>query len=88
MAKAGSVHRAAVERFNQVEADKRGQLAKLKAEYDQSKELFETEVQRRNAEVSEFEAAYIAKEPDAIVAYNEMVLARSGETAGQGNGHP
>jgi len=77
LTKAGSDHQAAVERFNQVEADKREQLAKLKAEYDQRKELFETEVQRRNAEVNEFEAAYIAKEPDAIVAYNEMVLARS-----------
>lgn len=32
---------------------------------------------QRNTEVDEFESSYRSKEPDAVVAYNEMVLARS-----------
>ncbi|WP_066270211.1 restriction endonuclease [Hydrogenophaga palleronii] len=77
LAKAGSDHQSEVARFNQAEAAKREKFAKLKAEYDQRKSLFETELRRRNAEVDEFQAAYRAKEPDAVVAYSEMVLARS-----------
>lgn len=77
LAKAGSDHQSEVARFNQTEATKREKFAELKAEYDQRKSQFETELRRRNAEVDEFQAAYRAKEPDAVVAYNEMVLSRS-----------
>ena len=70
-------HQLEVSRFNQNEATKRKQFTALKSEYDQRKSLFDAEVQRRNAEVDEFQTAYRAKEPDAVVAYNEMVLTRS-----------
>lgn len=70
-------HQLEVSRFNQNEATKREQFTALKSEYDQRKSLFDAEVQRRNAEVDEFQTAYRAKEPDAVVAYNEMVLTRS-----------
>ena len=77
LVKAAGDHQSEVARFNQAEATKREQFAKVKADYDQRKSQFEMEVQRRNAEVDEFQTAYRAKEPDAVVAYNEMVLARS-----------
>lgn len=77
LVKAGTDHQSEVARFNQTEATKREKFAKLKAEYDQRKSQFETELRRRNAEVDEFQTAYRAKEPDAVVAYNEMVLSRS-----------
>ncbi len=77
LAEAASDHQSDVARFNQAEAAKRERFTKLKAEYDRRKNEFEMEAQRRNAEVDDFQAAYRAKEPDAVVAYNEMVLARS-----------
>ncbi|MCJ0764563.1 restriction endonuclease [Variovorax terrae] len=75
--KAATEHQACVSRFNQAETAKRAQFAKLKADYDQRKQLFDADIQRRNAEVDEFQTAYRSKEPGAVVAYNEMVLARS-----------
>lgn len=70
-------HRLAVADFNQLELKKRSRFADLKKDYDQKKSLYETEVQRRNEEVDEFEASYMTIEPEAVVAYNEMVLTRS-----------
>ncbi|MGK6310835.1 restriction endonuclease [Variovorax sp. DT-64] len=77
LTQAAKEHEAAIARFNHAEAGKREQFGKLKADYEQRKQLFDEGVRRRNAEVDEFQAAYRAKEPDAVVAYNEMVLARS-----------
>lgn len=70
-------HQRALAEFSRTETVKRTTFSKLKEEYEQQKASYSAEVQRRNAEVSEFEAAYRGKEPDAIVAYNEMVLTRS-----------
>lgn len=70
-------HAMAVTAHQQVEAEKRAAFAQAKAEYDTEKAAFDADVARRNAEVDAFEAAYCAKEPDAVVAYNDMVLARS-----------
>lgn len=77
LAKAASDHALEVAHFKQAETAKREQFAERKAEYDQRKSQFEQVVRHRNAEVDEFQRAYSAKEPDAVVAYNEMVLARS-----------
>lgn len=63
--------------FTQQEAEKRAEFAKLKKEYGERKAIYEAELVRKNAEVNEFEEAYRNKQPDAIVAYNEMVLMRS-----------
>ncbi|PKO68786.1 MAG: restriction endonuclease [Betaproteobacteria bacterium HGW-Betaproteobacteria-14] len=70
-------HEERRKQFAQQESDKLAELAMLKKEYEESRTQYEAEVARKNAEVDEFEAAYRAKEPDAIVAYNEMVLSRS-----------
>ena len=76
-AKADIDHQSAITEFSRSEAAKRERFAVLKAEYEQRKRVFEEEVMQRNTEVDEFESAYRSKEPDAVVAYNEMVLARS-----------
>lgn len=76
-AKAISQHQSDIARFNRDEAAKREQFSKLKAEYEQRKRQYEMEVQRRNADIDDFQAAYRAKEPNAVATYNEMVLTRS-----------
>jgi restriction system protein len=75
--KANSEHQAQMTQFNQREAVKREGVNELKSDYNRRKALFDADVQRRNAEVDEFQDSYRVKEPDAVVAYNEMVLARS-----------
>ncbi len=70
-------HAFAVTEHARVEATKASATAKARAEHAERKAAFEAEQQRRNAEVDEFETEYRAKEADAVVAYNEMVLTRS-----------
>jgi restriction system protein len=70
-------HREALEKFNREEMEKRAVFAKLKEDFDKRKALYDTGVLRRNTEVDEFQRAYLDQEPEAIVAYTEMVLARS-----------
>lgn len=70
-------HAFALAEHQRVEAMKASSTAKAKEEHAQRKAAFDTDQQRRNAEVDEFEADYRAKAPEAVVAYNEMVLTRS-----------
>lgn len=67
----------ALRNHQQTEAAKAAELAKARHDHSQRKAAFDAEQQRRNAEVDEFEADYRAKDADAVVAYNEMVLTRS-----------
>jgi restriction system protein len=59
------------EREWQTEVDRR------KAEHAVAVRALESKVQQRDHEVQEWESAYRASDPDAIVAYNTMVLERS-----------
>lgn len=77
VARAQETHDKNLALFAQQESEKRTEFAKLKKEYDERKAIYEAELVRKNVEVDEFEAAYRNKQPDAIVAYNEMVLTRS-----------
>lgn len=77
VAQAENAHQQSLAKFKSVEADKQSRLAKLKDEYEQRKASFLAGVQRRDEEVNDFQAAYLAQEPDAVVSYNEMVLTRS-----------
>jgi restriction system protein len=77
VAEATRAHQQAMDVFQQQEARKRKRIAELKAEHDREKTMHDAELERRNADVDEFQANYLAKDPDAIIAYNEMVLARS-----------
>lgn len=70
-------HATAMAEHQRVEAMKATSATKAREEHAQRKAAFEAEQQRRNTEVDEFEADYRAKAPDAVVAYNEMVLVRS-----------
>jgi len=75
--KASADHREAMSEFNHAEAAKRASFAALKETYERDKSLYDAEAQRKNNEIDEFEAAYLAKEPEAVIAHSEMVLTRS-----------
>lgn len=77
VAAARETHEKNLALFSRRESEKRMEFVKLKKEYDERKAIYEAELVRKNAEVDEFEAAYHQNQPDAIVAYNEMVLTRS-----------
>lgn len=77
VAKATQEHEQALAKFEQAENVKRNRLAELRTEHENERRLYESDVQRRNAEIDEFRSAYLSHDPDAVVAYNEMVLARS-----------
>jgi restriction system protein len=70
-------HREAMVAFQRAETTKRAAFAELKVTYDKAKARHDEEQRQRNNEVDEFEAGYRAKETDAVVAYNDMVLTRS-----------
>lgn len=77
LAKADREHQQALAQFEQRESLKQSQLAKQRADHDMRKARHEAEQKARNAEVDDFQSTYMLKEVDAVVAYNEMVLARS-----------
>lgn len=52
-------------------------LEALKASHVQELTAFKSKVAQRDAEVDEFRDAYVAAEPNSIVAYNSMVLEHS-----------
>lgn len=76
-AAAHQAHQQVLEQFHRAEAQKKQRLADLRAQHETERTLYEADVGRRNAEVDEFQSAYLAHEPDAVVAYNDMVLTRS-----------
>ncbi|WP_199153649.1 restriction endonuclease [Stenotrophomonas maltophilia] len=76
-AAAHQAHQQVLEQFHRAEAQKKQRLADLRAQHETERTLYEADVSRRNAEVDEFQSAYLAHEPDAVVAYNDMVLTRS-----------
>jgi restriction system protein len=67
----------ALDTFQHAEAQKKQRLADLRAQHEAARALYEADMARRNSEVDEFQSAYLAHEPDAVVAYNDMVLTRS-----------
>jgi len=77
VSEAADDHRHALLAFNEQEQVKRVKFAELKRAHEERKALHEQEQRRQNAGIDEFEAAYLAKAPEAIVGYYEMVLARS-----------
>jgi restriction system protein len=77
LAQADQDFNAALVKFESQEHAKSQRLATLKQDYQERKKQYEAEQQSRNAEVDSFEASYMSKDVDAVVAYSEMVLARS-----------
>ena len=70
-------HEVALKTFKDTESSKQNKLNALKADYEKRKAEHKQDVNRRNAEIDEFESDYLDKDPDSVVAYNEMVLTRS-----------
>src|SRR5690606_30623277 len=70
-------HNTALQAFKDAETVKQNKLKTLKADHETRKAAHQQDVARRNAEIDEFQSAYVAKDPESIVAYNEMVLTRS-----------
>jgi restriction system protein len=52
-------------------------LNELKSKYDAELQVFNQKVHDRNSEVDALAAAYFAKDPNAVVTYNSVVLERS-----------
>lgn len=70
-------HERVIAEFEQAETKKKCLLTELRMQHEAARISHETDVTRRRAEVDEFQQAYMAHEPDAVVAYNGMVLTRS-----------
>lgn len=69
--------REAVRKHGLAEAERQRRLAQAQADYDREAEAFRQRVVARDREIDEFRCSYLKKEPDAIIAYNNMVLERS-----------
>jgi restriction system protein len=65
------------EAFDRAEDGKISQVIHLRQTHDKLVSVHVETQQRQNAEIDDFEAAYMACDPDAVVAYNQMVLERS-----------
>jgi len=63
--------------FKASEATKAKKLNDLRASHEKEKAIYDADVEKRNAEIDQFQAAYLAHEQDAVIAYNDMVLTRS-----------
>lgn len=77
LAEARNAYLCAVEEWRQFELHRLQQLTDAELAHQIELQDFEHKIHSRNADVDEFEAAYRAGDPDAIVAYNSMILERS-----------
>lgn len=59
------------------EEARQNELARLSLEYQKKKEEFLLKVREHNKEIDEFRESYKACDPNAVIAYNTMVLERS-----------
>jgi len=76
--KAGkSAFGSAMQAWNDDEVRRLAALAKLEQDHATARALHEERQSHRNAEVDIFQTNYIIGDPDAIVAYHNMVLERS-----------
>jgi restriction system protein len=67
----------ASEAHTKAEAERMLKLNEFKSKYDAELQAFNQKVHDRNSEVDALTAAYYAKDPNAAVTYNSMVLERS-----------
>lgn len=67
----------ALSKWHAADAQRLEEIERLKAEHGVASEAAKAKADMRNAEVNSFEAEYFACDPDAVVAYNTMVLERS-----------
>ncbi len=77
LAEAERRHSSALEVHEQAVAAQQAELAAHRERYDAEVQAFQAKVQERDQQVDELQALYLAGDPDAVVAYNSMVLERS-----------
>ncbi|OMP69384.1 restriction endonuclease [Agrobacterium tumefaciens] len=63
--------------WHEKEAERLDQVRSLMNQHDSELNAFNLKVSQRNAEVDAFKDLYFALDPDAVIAYNTMVLERS-----------
>lgn len=74
---AESRYQTALRNYQSAESQRKAKLNELSAQHQKDKEAFLLKLQQRNGEVEEFENVYRQGDPQAITAYNTMVLERS-----------
>jgi restriction system protein len=77
LAEAKGKYQAAYDEHGAEEARRKAELERLRVRYEKDKSAFLIGVEQRNSEVDQFRQKYYAAEPQAIIAYNTMVLERS-----------
>jgi restriction system protein len=75
--RAGGAYQNALRQFTLSEAQRQSQIAKLRQQYEAERAAFQRKQEDQNAEVNDFEKAYLEGDRDAIIAYCSMVLERS-----------
>jgi len=70
-------HQEEQKKYQALITARKERLAKLRREHEQEKLVLLRKAQQRNEEIKEFEVAYRAGDPTAIITYNTMVLERS-----------
>jgi len=75
--RAEGAYQNALKQFTLSEAQRQSQIAKLRQQYEAERAAFQRKQEDQNAEVNDFEKAYLEGDRDAIIAYCSMVLERS-----------
>jgi len=75
--RAEAQYQNALTKFKNDEIERQAQITKLGQEYEVERVLFLRKQEERNAQVDDFEKAYLEGDRDAIIAYYSMVLERS-----------
>lgn len=70
-------YNSAQQQWEVAERTRKSKIETLRLQHDKSVLAFQQKRDQRNSEVSELEQSYAAGDPEAIVAYNNMVLERS-----------
>lgn len=68
---------ADLEAWQKAETKRRDTVRSLKGKHDDEMNAFKLKVSQRDAEVDLFRDLYFSADPDAVIAYNTMVLERS-----------
>lgn len=68
---------AALDEWHHGEAERQREIERLNTEHAGAAAALAAKKTQRDGEIDEFRAAYFAGDPDAIIAYNTMVLERS-----------
>lgn len=75
--KADQAYQTAMMAYQQALEEREEKIRKIQEEYEQDRQAYLQKVQQRELEVQELEKGYQCGDPEAVLAYNTMVLERS-----------